>query len=92
MDDVIYPWINISTGNAQYTRQHERPLLSSRRPAGRSISPWSKSAAYEDLFWRNGVHEVGAFGLHLNAFEPLDEMTMGLHRRRVEVQKWMQIR
>ena len=45
-------------------------------------------AAYEGLFWRNGFHEVRAFGPHLNAFEPLDEMTTGLHGTRVNIQTW----
>lgn len=54
---------------------------------------WAQTAAvYEGLFWRNGFHEVGAFGLDLNEFKPPEEVAMGIHGRQLGIQTWRQMK
>lgn len=47
---------------------------------------------YEGLFWRNGFHDVGTFGLDLNAFKPPEEVAMGVHGRQLGIQTWRQMK
>lgn len=49
-------------------------------------------SVYEGLFWRNGFHEVGAFGLDLNAFKSPEEVAMGIHGRQLGIQTWRQMK
>ena len=49
-------------------------------------------AVYASLFWRNGFHEVGAFGLDLNVFKPSEEVAKGIHGIQLGYQTWRQMK
>ncbi|KAL9138498.1 MAG: hypothetical protein Q9175_000286 [Cornicularia normoerica] len=54
---------------------------------------WAQTpAVYVGLFWRNGFHEAGAFGLDLNAFKPLEEVAKGIHGKQLGIQTWRQMK
>lgn len=54
---------------------------------------WAQTpAVYVGLFWRNGFHEVGAFGLDLNAYKPPEEVAMGFRGRQLGIQTWKQMK
>lgn len=54
---------------------------------------WAQTpAVYEGLFWQNGFHAVGAFGLDLNAFKSPEEVAMGVHGRQLGIQTWRQMK
>lgn len=54
---------------------------------------WAQTPSiYEGLFWRNGFHEVGAFGLDLNAFKPPEEVAKGIHGIQLGIQTWRQMK
>lgn len=54
---------------------------------------WAQTpAVYVGLFWRNGFHEVGVFGLDLNAYKPPEEAAMGIHGRQLGIQTWRQMK
>lgn len=51
---------------------------------------WAQTpSVYEGLFWRNGFHEVGAFGLDLNDYKPPEEVAMG---GQLGIQTWRQMK
>ena len=49
-------------------------------------------SVYASLFWRNGFHEVGAFGLDLNVFKPPEEVAKGIHGIQLGFQTWRQMK
>ena len=49
-------------------------------------------AVYAGLFWRNGFHEVGAFGLDLNVFKSPEEVAKGVHGIQLSYQTWRQMK
>lgn len=54
---------------------------------------WAQTpVVYEGLFWQNGFHAVGAFGLDLNAFKPPEEVAMGIRGRQLGIQTWRQMK
>ena len=70
-------------------------LLKSVVERARSIDCgiWAQiPAVYVGLFWRNGFHEVGAFGLDLNVFKSPEEVAKGIHGIQSGYQTWRQMK
>lgn len=54
---------------------------------------WAQTPSiYEGLFWRNGFHEVGAFGLDLNDYKPPEEIAKGIRGIQLGIQTWRQMK
>lgn len=54
---------------------------------------WAQTpSVYVGLFWQNGFHEVGTFGLDLNAFKPPEEVAMGIQGKQLGIQTWRQMK
>ena len=57
------------------------------------LAIWAQTpTVYEGLFWQNGFHAVGAFGLDLNAFKSPEDVATGIHGRQLGIQTWRQMK